>query len=118
MSRDRYRMARHWRKMWKLYPENMQANLKSIIENRKELKDVLMHKAANLLSHVPATFKAKDSKKEFTAACIACGVEPTPDRLMRLRVYAVRYGMLSYSKAQQVWTNYIRFDRADKDVNN
>lgn len=103
--------------MWKIYPENMKANLKSIIENRKELKDVLMHKAANILHHVPARFKAKESKKLFTEACISCGVDPTPDRLMRIRIYAVRYGMLSYSKAQLEWTNHI-FDKAANDVNN
>jgi hypothetical protein len=117
MSGDRYKMARHWRRMWKIYPENMQSNLEAIIQNRKQLKDVLMHKAANLLHHVPATFPARESKKIFTAACMAAGVDPTPDRLMRIRIYAVRYGMLRYSKAQKLWINQI-IDTSPNTVNN
>lgn len=39
----------------------------------------------------------------MAAALVSLGLEATPARLKRLRVYSVRYGLLTFDRASRVW---------------
>lgn len=47
----------------------------------------------------------------MAAALVSLGLEATPARIKRLRVYAVRYGLMTFDQASQVWKRAIDLPR-------
>lgn len=102
-----YRALRHWARQWKTKPEAMAENLAKLIEKRKSLSQSKRRKAKLITQHLPDSFPASRSKELMTAACELAGVAATPDRLHRLRVYAVRYGLLKYDQRAKLWVKLL-----------
>lgn len=83
----------------------MKANLDSLIASRKAFKERKASTVAQVIKRLPRAFETARSKQLMADALTAQGLEPSKARLKRLRVYAVRYGHLSYDKARKVWLN-------------
>lgn len=81
----------------------MLANLGALIASRKALKAQKVSRVGVVLQSLPEAFPASQSKQLMGEALRLAGAEPTAARLKRLRVYAVRYGFLSYNKVTKCW---------------
>jgi len=95
----------HWSKQWKVNGQAMKANLDSLIASRKALKERKASTVSQVIKRLPRAFEALKSKQLMADALTAQGLDPSKARLKRLRVYAVRYGFLSYDKTRKLWTN-------------
>lgn len=104
-SHKRLAQLQHWKKQWKVNPEAMKANLDSLITSRKALKERKAETISQVIKRLPRAFEALKSKGLMADTLTAQGLEPSKARLKRLRVYAVRYGFLTYDKARKVWNN-------------
>lgn len=93
----------HWAKQWKTNRPAMLANLGALIASRKALKAQKVSRVGSVLESLPRSFPASQSKQLMGEALRLAGAEPTAARLKRLRVYAVRYGFLSYDKLTKCW---------------
>ncbi len=85
----------------------MKANLDSLVASRKALKERKAHSVTQVIKRLPKTFQASQSKQLMADALTAQGLDPSKARLKRLRVYAVRYGLLRFDKAKKLWINVI-----------
>jgi len=83
----------------------MKANLDGLIASRKALKERKASTVGQVIKRLPRAFEAVKSKQLMADALTAQGLEPSKARLKRLRVYAVRYGHLTYDKARKLWLN-------------
>ena len=81
----------------------MLANLSALIASRKALKAQKVSRVGAVLESLPQAFPASQSKQLMGEALRIAGADPTAARLKRLRVYAVRYGFLSYDKVTKCW---------------
>jgi hypothetical protein len=99
----KFKQLQHWRKLWKDQPEMMKANLDALIASRKALKVKKVKRVSQIIQRLPGAFKAIESKQLMTQALEQEGLTPTPARLKRLRVYAVRYGLLTYDQGKKAW---------------
>jgi hypothetical protein len=99
----KFKLLQHWKKQWKTKPQMMKANLDALIASRKALKERKAKRVSQIIQRLPGSFKAIDSKQLMTQALEQEGLTPTPARLKRLRVYAVRYGLLAYDPGQKAW---------------
>jgi hypothetical protein len=93
----------HWKRLWKDSPELMKANLDTLIASRKALKVRKAKVVSQVIQRLPKTFQASQSKQLMSEALLAEGLMPDPPRLKRLRVQAVRYGLLSYDARRNAW---------------
>jgi hypothetical protein len=101
----KFKLLQHWKKQWKTQPGMMKANLDALIASRKALKAKKVKRVSQVIKRLPRAFKAIESKQLMTEALELEGLTPTPARLKRLRVYAVRYGLLAYDPGQKAWVN-------------
>lgn len=99
----KFKLLQHWKKLWKTQPEMMKANLDGLIASRKALKGRKVKRVSQIIQRLPGAFKAIESKQLMSEALEAEGLTPSPARLKRLRVYAVRYGLLAYDPGQKAW---------------
>jgi hypothetical protein len=104
-SQRHFAQLQHWKKQWKVKPEEMKANLDSLIASRKALKERKAEAVRQIVKRLPRAFEAVKSKGLMAEALTAQGLDPSKARLKRLRVYAVRYGFLIYDKAGKRWKN-------------
>jgi len=104
-SKRHFSLMQHWKKQWKTNTEVMKANLDSLIASRKALKERKASSVSQVIKRLPKTFQPIQSKQLMADALTAQGLDPSKARLKRLRVYAVRYGHLSYDKKRKLWTN-------------
>ena len=93
----------HWKRQWKDKPELMKANLDALIASRKALKVRKGKVVSQIIQRLPVTFQAIQSKQLMSDALLAQGLQPDPARLKRLRIQAVRYGLLSYDAQKKCW---------------
>jgi hypothetical protein len=100
-----FSLLQHWKKQWKVNREAMKANLDSLVASRKALKERKAHSVTQVIKRLPKTFQASESKQLMADALTAQGLDPSKARLKRLRVYAVRYGLLRFDKAKKLWIN-------------
>lgn len=98
-----FQKLQHWAKQWKTNRPAMLANLGALIASRKALKAQKVSRVGSVLESLPRSFPASQSKQLMGEALRLAGAEPTAARLKRLRVYAVRYGFLSYDKLTKCW---------------
>jgi hypothetical protein len=103
----KFKLLQHWRKLWKTQPGMMKANLDALIASRKALKDRKAKRVSQVIQRLPRAFKAIESKQLMIEALEAEGLTPTPARLKRLRVYAVRYGFLAYDPDKKAWSKLL-----------
>jgi hypothetical protein len=99
----KFKLLQHWKKQWKTQPGMMKANLDALIASRKALKAKKVKRVSQVIKRLPRAFKAIESKQLMTEALELEGLTPTPARLKRLRVYAVRYGLMAYDPGQKAW---------------
>ena len=99
----KFKLLQHWKKLWKTQPEMMKANLDGLVAARKALKGRKVKRVSQIIQRLPGAFKAIESKQLMSEALEAEGLTPSPARLKRLRVYAVRYGLLTYDPGQKAW---------------
>jgi len=99
----RFRMLSHWRRKWRDIPDQMMAHLKHLNASKKAQKLKRVERVRQIFQSLPESFPATKSKELMSEALRDLGLEPNPARLKRLRVYGVRYGLLSYDKTQKVW---------------
>ena len=99
----RFRMLSHWRRKWRDIPDQMMAHLTRLNASRKAQKLQRVERVRLILQSLPESFPDTKGKALMAEALIAQGLEPTPARLKRLRVYGVRYGLLSYDRASRIW---------------
>lgn len=99
----KFKLLQHWKKLWKTQPEMMKANLDGLIASRKALKGRKVKRVSQIIQRLPGAFQATESKQLMTEALEAEGLTPSPARLKRLRVYAVRYGLLAYDPGKKAW---------------
>jgi hypothetical protein len=102
-AKAKFRLLQHWKKQWKDRPELMKANLDALIASRKALKERKVKRVSQIIQRLPKAFKTTESKGLMRDALEQEGLTPTPARLKRLRVYAVRYGLLAYDPKQKAW---------------
>ena len=81
----------------------MASNLSTLIASRKALKAKKVNRVSQVIKRLPRSFKATESKQLMAGALLAEGLDPTPARLKRLRVYAIRYGLTTYDQATKTW---------------
>lgn len=93
----------HWKRQWKDKPELMKANLDALIASRKALKARKVKVVSQVIKRLPVTFQASQSKQLMSNALLAQGLQPDPARLKRLRIQAVRYGLLTYDEQKKCW---------------
>ena len=93
----------HWKRLWKEQPELMKANLDTLIASRKALKARKVKVVSQVIKRLPKTFQASQSKQLMGDALQAEGLLPDPGRLKRLRIQAVRYGLLTYDAQKNAW---------------
>lgn len=93
----------HWKRQWKDKPELMKANLDALITSRKALKARKVKVVSQVIKRLPVTFQASQSKQLMSDALLAQGLQPDPARLKRLRIQAVRYGLLTYDAQKNCW---------------
>lgn len=98
-----FKLLQHWKKLWKDQPRMMADNLITLIASRKALKAKKAKRVSQVIQRLPWAFKATQSKQLMAGALMAEGLDPSPARLKRLRVYAVRYGLLTYDRAKKTW---------------
>jgi ABC-type nitrate/sulfonate/bicarbonate transport system substrate-binding protein len=104
-SQRHFSLKQHWKKQWKINTEAMKANLDSLIAARKALKERKAESVSQVIKRLPRAFEAAKSKQLMADALTAQGLDPSKARLKRLRVYAVRYGYLTYDRQWKLWTN-------------
>jgi hypothetical protein len=102
-AKAKFKLLQHWKRQWKTSPGMMKANLDALIASRKALKAKKVKRVSQVIKRLPRAFKAIESKQLMTEALELEGLTPTPARLKRLRVYAVRYGLLAYDPGQKAW---------------
>lgn len=81
----------------------MLANLSTLIASRKALKAQKVSRVGQIVQSLPEAFPASASRQLMGEALKTAGAEPTPARLKRLRVYAVRYGFLRFDSTLKRW---------------
>lgn len=99
----KFKLLQHWKKLWKTQPEMMKANLDGLVAARRALKAKKVKRVSQIIQRLPEAFQPTESKQLMAEALEAEGLTPTPARLKRLRVYAVRYGLLSYDPEKKAW---------------
>jgi hypothetical protein len=99
----RLRMLSHWRRKWRDIPDQMSAHLTRLNASRSLQRAQRMERVRLIVQSLPESFPATKSRALMAQALTTLGLEPTPDRLKRLRVYGVRYGLLSYDRASRIW---------------
>jgi hypothetical protein len=99
----KFKLLQHWKKQWKTQPQMMKANLDALIASRKALKARKVKRVSQIIQRLPGAFMATESKQLMTEALEQEGLAATPARLKRLRVYAVRYGLLTYDQKKKAW---------------
>jgi hypothetical protein len=102
-SRRHWQKLQHWAKQWKTNRPGMLANLSALIASRKALKAQKVSRVGAIVQSLPEAFPASLSRQLMGEALKTAGAEPTPARLKRLRVYAVRYGFLRYDNLTKLW---------------
>lgn len=102
-AKAKFRLLQHWKKLWKSQPEMMKANLDALIASRKALKAKKVKRVSQVIKRLPGSFTATESKQLMAEALEAEGLEASQARIKRLRVYAVRYGLLSYDQGRKAW---------------
>lgn len=103
----KFRLLQHWKKLWKDHPEMMKANLDALIASRKALKARKVKRVSQVIKRLPGAFTATESKQLMAEALEAEGLQASPARIKRLRVYAVRYGLLTFDQARKSWIKCI-----------
>jgi len=98
-----YQLKQHWAKMWKTRPTLMARHLAGLNATRRLQKAKRVERVTQVIKRLPAAFPASQSKGLMAAALVSLGLEATPARLKRLRVYSVRYGLLTFDRASKVW---------------
>ena len=106
-----YQLKQHWAKMWKTKPTLMARHLGRLNAHRRLLKTRRVERVSQVISRLPAAFPASQSRGLMAAALVSLGLEATPARLKRLRVYAVRYGLMTYDPARKLWKRAIDLPR-------
>jgi hypothetical protein len=102
-TRRDFQKLQHWAKQWKTNRPAMLANLSTLIASRKALKAQKVSRVGVVVQSLPEAFPASASRQLMGEALKTAGAEPTPARLKRLRVYAVRYGFLRFNNLTQSW---------------
>jgi hypothetical protein len=102
-TRRHWQKLQHWAKQWKTKPAAMRANLSTLIASRKALKAQKVSRVGVIVQSLPESFPATLSRQLMGEALKTAGAEPTPARLKRLRVYAVRYGFLRFDNLTKCW---------------
>jgi len=102
-----FSLLQHWKKQWKVNTEAMKANLDSLVAARKALKERKAHSVTQVVQRLPRSFQASQSKQLMADALTAQGLDPSKARLKRLRVCAVRYGLLTFDKQKKLWNNVL-----------
>lgn len=98
-----YQLKQHWAKMWKTRPALMRRNLDKINALRRLRKADRVERVTQVIQRLPAAFPASLSRGLMAQALAGLNLEATPARLKRLRVYAVRYGLLAYDQGKKLW---------------
>jgi hypothetical protein len=102
-TRRHWQLMQHWAKQWKTNRSAMAANLSTLIASRKALKAQKVSRVGQIVQSLPVSFPATVSRQLMGEALKTAGAEPTPARLKRLRVYAVRYGFLRFDNLTKRW---------------
>lgn len=98
-----YQLKQHWAKMWKTRPALMKRNLDRINAHRRLRKAERVERVTQVIKRLPAAFPASQSRGLMAQALASLSLDATPARLKRLRVYAVRYGLLSFDQGKKLW---------------
>lgn len=106
-----YQLKQHWAKMWKTRPSLMARHLQRLNATRRLQKAKRVERVSQVIKRLPAAFPASQSRGLMAAALVSLGLEATPARIKRLRVYAVRYGLMTFDQASQVWKRAIDLPR-------
>lgn len=102
-AKAKFKLLQHWAKLWRDRPQMMKANLDALIASRKALKLRKVKRVSQVIQRLPGAFTATQSKQLMADALEQEGLDATPARLKRLRVYAVRYGLLTFNPKAQAW---------------
>lgn len=89
----------------------MRANLNGINAARRLRKVKRVERVTQVILRLPRAFQASQSKGLMAQALTSLGLDPNPARLKRLRVYAIRYGLMTYDRARRLWKRAIDLPR-------